>query len=304
MAEDCGHSHDAEDVYLCATETITAKLRDPQVTYVIETLNGPSTEAPLPVILRGTELDINTDLSGARLLNDTAQGSDAKSLPCSNFCLRSKDIPSFLSIEESADKIQVTVLFNKSENSSRHHVPTAKYFPALEEAKGLIVNYNLEVLCYAAKDLSLTYAVSKLIIPGLADQLHAMKRTILPNLLTQNPQKNIFELLSLNGYESNNKGARSPDDELHPYHFSPPGILHPITVIYELSFGEAELKQVEGRRSIHLKLGLPFDRPLLRIANAIKFSTMKKSAKSNLTRKGNQSISNGLNFVQSVIVCA
>lgn len=107
----------------------------------------------------------------------------------------------------------------------------------------------------------MTYAVSKLVVPGLVDQLNSIKNTILPNLLTQHLQ-------------------------LHPYHFCPPGFLHPITVIYELSYGETEMKQVEVRRSLHSRLGLPFDRPLLRIANALNLSTTKDSAKSNSIRKG------------------
>lgn len=59
---------------------------------------------------------------------------------------------------------------------------------AMEEARLVVVDYKLEVLCYATKDLPLTCAVSKLIIPGLVDQLHTMKKIILPNLLTQHPQ--------------------------------------------------------------------------------------------------------------------
>ena len=31
--------------------------------------------------------------------------------------------------------------------------------------------------------------------------------------------------------------------QLHPYHFNPTGVLHPITVIYELNYGETEMKQ-------------------------------------------------------------
>ncbi|XP_047981927.1 probable Ufm1-specific protease [Salvia hispanica] len=59
----------------------------------------------------------------------------------------------------------------------------------------------------------------------------------------------------------------------------PPGFLHPITVMYELSYGETEMKQVEARRSLHLRLGLPFDRPLLRIANAINLSPIQDSTR-------------------------
>ena len=38
------------------------------------------------------------------------------------------------------------------------------------------------------------YAVSKLIIPGLVDQLNSMKNLILPNLLTEHPQVRQFIL--------------------------------------------------------------------------------------------------------------
>ncbi|XP_059657236.1 probable Ufm1-specific protease [Cornus florida] len=252
---------DAENFCLQATDAIAAKLRDPQVTYIVETLNESLTEVPRPVILRGVELDFQTNLSNAWQLIKTAQESDAKSLPCSYFCSKSNDNSSFTSMEESADKIQVTILLNRSGNPSKSAAPIAKFFPALEDAKLLVVDYKLEVLCYSAKDLPLSYAASKLIIPGLVDQLCTMKNTILPYLLTHHPQ-------------------------LHPYHFSPPGILHPITVVYELNYGETEIKQVEIRKSLHLRLGLPFDRPLLRIANAINLSITKDSARSNSTRRG------------------
>lgn len=59
---------------------------------------------------------------------------------------------------------------------------------ALEETRLLIVDFKLEVLSYAAKDLPLIYAVSKLIIPGLVDQIKTMKNAILPNLLAQHLQ--------------------------------------------------------------------------------------------------------------------
>lgn len=58
----------------------------------------------------------------------------------------------------------------------------------MDEAKLLVVNYKLEVLCYAAKDTPLVYVVSKLIIPGLVDQLRTMKNMILPNVLQKHPQ--------------------------------------------------------------------------------------------------------------------
>ena len=59
---------------------------------------------------------------------------------------------------------------------------------ASEQTKVIVVDYKLEVLCYAAKDLPVTSAVAQLVVPGLVDQLNSIKSTILPNLLTQNLQ--------------------------------------------------------------------------------------------------------------------
>ncbi|KAG6408836.1 hypothetical protein SASPL_131861 [Salvia splendens] len=43
---------------------------------------------------------------------------------------------------------------------------------------------------------------------------------------------------------------------------------------------------VEARRSLHLRLGLQFDRPLLRIANAINLSPIKHSTRGKSNPKG------------------
>lgn len=59
---------------------------------------------------------------------------------------------------------------------------------ALEEARFLTVELKLQVLSYATKDLPLMFAVSKLAVPGLIDQLNVMKNAILPNLLLQHSQ--------------------------------------------------------------------------------------------------------------------
>ncbi|KAH0468227.1 hypothetical protein IEQ34_003260 [Dendrobium chrysotoxum] len=77
--------------------------------------------------------------------------------------------------------------------------------------------------------------------------------------------------------------------QLKHYHFLPPGILHPITAIYELRYGENEVGQSEIRRSLHSRLGLPLDRPLLRIASALTFGT-----------KANNIIRNGYPYLKNV----
>ncbi|KAJ8536552.1 hypothetical protein K7X08_034953 [Anisodus acutangulus] len=242
--------NDVQDRYMHAAEAVASKFRHPQVTCLIEALN----ETSGAIVLRGSELSTDSSSSSSEL-----KDSDTKALSCSHFSSRSKDITSFSSIEESADKIQVTFLLNKSMNSVKPSAPVAEYYPATQETELLVIGHRLEVVCYAAKDLSLAYGISKLVIPALVDQLHTVRKVITPELLKRHP-------------------------ELHPYHFLPPGILHPVTVLYELSYGETELKQVETRRSLHLRLGLPFDRPLLRISNAIDLVGKKNS--SSLVQKG------------------
>ncbi|KAK1283490.1 putative Ufm1-specific protease [Acorus calamus] len=77
--------------------------------------------------------------------------------------------------------------------------------------------------------------------------------------------------------------------ELCPYHFYPPRITHPITAIYELSYGERELRQAEIRKSLHSRLGLPLDRPLLLITNSLNFGN-----------KGSNSVENGSPLLKNV----
>ncbi|KAF3628394.1 putative Ufm1-specific protease [Capsicum annuum] len=248
--------NDVHDIYMHAAEAVASKFREPQVTCLIEGLN----ETSGAVVLRGSELNTDSSSSSSEL-----KDSDTKAFLCSHFSSRSKDITSFSSIEESADKIQVSFLLNKSMKSVKPSAPIAEYYPATEETQLLVISHKLEVLCYAAKDLSLAYSISKLVIPALVDQLYSMRKVIMPDLLKGHP-------------------------ELQPYHFLPQGILHPITVFYELSYGETELKQVETRRSLHLRLGLPFDRPILRISNAIDLVGKKNS--SSLVQKGSSFLKN------------
>lgn len=59
---------------------------------------------------------------------------------------------------------------------------------ATEEIRLLIVDFKLEVLCFAVQGIPVMHAISKLLIPGLIDQLNSMKKMILPSLLKQHPQ--------------------------------------------------------------------------------------------------------------------
>lgn len=252
---------DVKNIFMQATEAVSATFRDPKAAYIVETLNETSTVEPEHVIFRGADLNLNTKLTDAGFSNVISEESNPTALLCSYLCLKDRDIRTFTSIEENADIIQVQLLLSRSVNKQKSTSPSAEFFPAPEETKLLVVDYKLEVLCYAAKELSIASAISNLLIPALTDQLHAVKTTIFPDLFTQ--KSNIY-----------------------PYHFSPPGVSHPITVIYELTYGETEMKQVEVRRLLHMRLGLPFDRPLLRIANAINVSQPNGKARSSTKQKG------------------
>lgn len=62
------------------------------------------------------------------------------------------------------------------------------FLSATEETQLLVISHKLEVLCYAAKDLSLAYSISKLVIPALVDQLYSMRKVIMPDLLKGHPE--------------------------------------------------------------------------------------------------------------------
>ncbi|KAI9079276.1 hypothetical protein K1719_038761 [Acacia pycnantha] len=51
----------------------------------------------------------------------------------------------------------------------RMQIPSKLYLSVEEEAKLLTVDIKLDILCFAAKELPLSYAVSSLVIPGLVD---------------------------------------------------------------------------------------------------------------------------------------
>ncbi|KAK9119930.1 hypothetical protein Scep_018023 [Stephania cephalantha] len=225
----------AEEIFSAAIDGTAALLKDQKIVYVVE--GHKASEGVLnSVIVRGVELDAMLKMGNSK--------ESANSLPCSSFCGENKSI---LNSRESADAIKVSVLLNQSSKSSSLSAPVAEYFPAQETAKLLVISFNLEILCYAARDLPVAQAISMLVVPGLIDQLTAMKKLFLPCLLSNHPQ-------------------------FRPYHFCPPGVLHPITVFYELTYGETEMRQVEVRRALHLRLGLPLDRPLLLIANTVNFA--------------------------------
>lgn len=248
---------DSESMLSSAVDAAIAKFKDPSVVFMIDgPLEGPSGVNRTGVV-RGAELDFQTDLSDFKLSKNTT-GSSGEFLLCSDFCSTNRPLLSS-GIRENADTVHISIFFNHSGKSQNTSAPIAEYFPAMEPAKCVAVSIKIDVLCYAGKDHPMKCVISELIIPGLGDQLTSMKKAIMPNISKQHSQ-------------------------LKTFHFSPSGVLHPITAIYELKFGETEMKQVEVRRSLHMRLGLPLDRPLLLVSNALKFATRTSISGSDLAR--------------------
>ncbi|RID58373.1 hypothetical protein BRARA_F01678 [Brassica rapa] len=241
-----------------AVDAVITQFKEPNVVYIAETLKKASGDVPKPVVLRGKDFGFGADASNINRL-PAAEDQVSDIISCSHLCLNSKPA-ALVNSAENADKIQISLMLNRSEKSPTSGAPVAEYFPAMEEARVIVVDLNLDVLTYAPKELPLMHAVSNLVIPALVDQLYSLKKIILPHLLMEHPQLRI-------------------------YHFNPPGVLHPITTVYELNYGETEMKQVDVRKSLHMRLGLPLDRPLLRTANALDLS-VNDDSRSNTKKRG------------------
>lgn len=89
---------DVEIAYAEAIEDVEQKLREPQAAYIIESQNNPSIDSPQSVIVHGQDLPF--ELPNNAFLIESDQESHIKSLRCSYFCVKSKDITSFSSVEE------------------------------------------------------------------------------------------------------------------------------------------------------------------------------------------------------------
>ncbi|RLN28043.1 putative Ufm1-specific protease [Panicum miliaceum] len=237
-----------EERFSSLLESTVAKLRDPHVSYLVE---GPvaSNESRHSIILHGDDLSFDSHLPGNSRTKECTTGS----VSCSEFFPEKRYNLSLT--RENADAIEITVLSNQSVGSLKPGTtPVVEYFPAPAPASLRLINLKLDILCYSPIDFPVPVAVSELVIPGLADQMSVMKK-IIASEITQQAQ-------------------------LCPYHFVPPGLHIPVTTIYDTRYGEIEEKQSELRKVLHIRLGLPLDRPLLRISDALAFGGMGKRVKS------------------------
>jgi hypothetical protein len=117
--------------------------------------------------------------------------------------------------------------------------------PAAVSASTLL----LDVLCYVPLDTPTARAAGAAARPALLAQLRAMRRLAAAAA-----------------------AAGAPPPPLRALHFLPPGLAHHVTAVYPLprAATEGDEAALQRRRAaLHAALGLPADRPLLRLANAV-----------------------------------
>ncbi|CAN6464361.1 unnamed protein product [Victoria cruziana] len=237
-------SSDMKQILFPVVNEIIEQLRSPSTVYMVKASND-SCERGHVNVLHHSELDSSAEGFHVKHLQNANEGTGSERQLCSYFCAGRDSGPTFR-LKEVEQPIQVRIFFNQSKHMAKPAAPVAEFFPSDGPAKLVMLNVNLDILSYASKNLPIAVAVSKFVVPGLINQLIVLRSKFVGDITSQLHQ-------------------------FRPYHFLPPGFLHPVTAIYELCHGETERKQVELRRQLHLRLGLPMDRPLFRVANALAF---------------------------------
>lgn len=248
----------SEEQFSLVVEEFTANLKGPRTVFQAESVANQSEECS-SLLLRCMDSNMG-DIEPLKK-NDGHWNEDY--LPCSKLSSTNKCVLSASGVEI-PEPIKLTVLHQSSDNV-KARAPSVGFFPAKEDIRLIMWIIKLDVLCLASRELSLADAVSKLIIPGLIDQLSAMRKV---------------------------SNIRMKQPKLCAYHFCPPGFLHPLTAVYDLSFGETEMKQVEVRKRLHVRLKLPLDRPMVRVANALTFATTDAVAGNHSKIKGMMRLTN------------
>lgn len=135
--------------------------------------------------------------------------------------------------------------------------PVFEYHPVTGRPYVSELALNLDVLCYLPSDTSAADTLQKHLRPALLRQLRQMQHALLQQ--AQQPQQ------------------RQQLAPVAAHHFKPPGFSHYITVCYPQLSTDAEAteaKLLPHRRRLHQLMGLPEDRPALRLAQAIEFGSL------------------------------
>lgn len=252
----------SEEQFSLVVEDFAANLKGPRAVFQAESVANQSEDCS-PLLLRYMDSNVGgLDKNIEPLKNNNGHWNEDYLL-CSKLCSTDKCLLSASGVEI-PEPIKLTVLHQSSDNV-KARAPSVGFFPAQEDIRLIMLVIKLDVLCLASRELSLADAVSKLLIPGLIDQLSAMRKV---------------------------SDIRTKQPKLCAYHFCPPGFLHPLTAVYDLSFGETEMEQVEVRKRLHVRLKLPLDRPMVRVANALTLATTDAVAGSHPKIKGMMRLTN------------
>lgn len=238
------NSSDYEAQLSTAVANIVDDLRSPRIFCHVEGVTGKAIKS-IQILLKPGGVQQSHDVLSTQAIytDEITENSKHGMLLCSDLCH-----PDFWTSSTGLQMplpLNLKLMRQQSMRQGRVSAPSAEYLPASGEAIVKILRLNLDAICLAHRKLSVCEAAVSLVLPALIDQLLALKSAVLTEYVEQ--------------------------AKLNTFHFCPPGFIHPISTIYDISFGESELKIMEYRRFLHQRLGLPMDRPFLRIANALSF---------------------------------
>lgn len=131
----------------------------------------------------------------------------------------------------------------RTSTSAAYAAPTASFDPGHSTVS--CASLQLDVLAYVPHDTPAAAAAEQHVKPALLAQLREMRGQTV---------------------------AAVAPVPLRALHFFPPGLAHHVTIVYPLPTPciEADEAALTGRRAaLHALLGLPADRPMLRVANAV-----------------------------------
>ncbi|KAL3692346.1 hypothetical protein R1sor_005997 [Riccia sorocarpa] len=252
---------DASDYKAQLADAVEHIMRDLKSSRVVLLAKGSTAKAQkLGVVL----VQPFNQLKTSETASNSSNGPRKEGVQPSSLCSDLSQPPSFLTTSSGAqlpEPVELTVMLQQSHSTNgKVSAPVVHYVPAAENATTIqIMKLSMAVVCMGGSHVPLVDAASDLVLPALRDQLTTMKEISMRNTA--------------------NKA------EVCSYQFCPPGWLHPVTAIYDLSHGETEIALMEWRKKIHRRLGLTLDRPLLRAANAISFKNADAGARTSGSRR-------------------
>ncbi|CAI5501529.1 unnamed protein product [Closterium sp. Naga37s-1] len=201
-----------------------------------------------------------------------------------------------------ASTIRVSLLLNQSPPATSASAGQngasvgLSYTPAAPSIHLHQISLSLSTLVFAPQQLSLRAAVRRLVVPGLLRQVKAIEWMV-GDRGDGRQEGEGGRRGEEEGKPGKGAGATSTDWigaageaaggaakeaasavsfqlglKFGAYHFLLPSCPHPLTVIYPLTYGEGQQSLVDMRMTLHHRLGLPLDRPMLRIASSLSLS--------------------------------